>query len=205
MSALNSRDINTSTPLGKRQLKEVLTSIFAGLIFSPQDIWLVTAWLTDFDVIDNRSGDWNVLNPNWGSRMITFLDLLETAVDAGCQLNLVVKQSDRNDSAVNRLKNYFANNDLFYLCISQELHIKGLLTKSCFLKGSMNFTYFGANKNEELLTLTSDLHSMSSARIDFKKSYKFEYPKATQSQKSERISEELLQEIDEEEDDHDFF
>lgn len=204
MIHLNSRDIMTNSPLGKRQLKEVLGSIFAGVIIIPQDIWLVTAWLTDFDVLDNRSGNWSYLNPQWGSRMITFLELLETAVISGCKLNLVVKDNDINDSSIHRLKTNLREEIGFRMKLSPNLHIKGLLTESCFLQGSMNFTYSGANRNEELVTLTADPHSLSNTRIDFKKSYPFDCSKITKPITSETsISKPSLN--DEEEDEHDFF
>lgn len=86
------RQIMTKTYIGKRQIREVLSGIMTGLIVSPQEIWLVSAWVSDFELLDNRGGDWSVLNPSWGSRTISFLEVLETVVLSGSKLNLVVKK-----------------------------------------------------------------------------------------------------------------
>lgn len=203
MIELTSRDIMTKSLLGKRELREILSSIFAGVIIVPQNLWLVTAWLTDFDVLDNRSGNWSYLNPEWGARQVSFLDLLETAVKSGCHLNMVVKEDIINDAALYRLRTNLGKEVGFRICESQEVHIKGFLTESCFLKGSMNFTYSGANKNEEMLSLTGDEHQLSSARIEFKESYQF---KPREIEPNNPINNDKhVSNIEDDEDEHDFF
>ncbi|MCF4010631.1 phospholipase D-like domain-containing protein DpdK [Rheinheimera sp. UJ63] len=194
----------TKSPLGKRELREVLSSIFAGVIIVPQDLWLVTAWLTDFDVLDNRSGNWSYLNPDWGPRQISFLELLETAVKSGCSLRVVVKKDNINEAAVYRLQTNLGKEPSFRICESHEVHIKGLLTESCFLKGSMNFTYSGANKNEELVSLTGDEHQLSNARIEFRETYKFE-PRHDTTQYPTSYVDKHDSNIEEGEDEHEFF
>tara|TARA_B110000211_G_scaffold235021_1_gene308551 strand:+ start:21087 stop:21689 length:603 start_codon:yes stop_codon:yes gene_type:complete len=196
----NLRKIRTKTPLGKRHLKEVLGSTFAGLIISPEEIWLITAWFTNFEILDNRSGNWSYLNPSWGNRMVTFVELLETAVLNGCKLNLVVNETKTNDTALNLLKSKLVNEDNFRFEISKKEHIKGLITESCFIDGSMNLTFSGANINSEMLTLSGDIHEISEARIDFDNLYFKNYKQKTKMTDSPTI------EIEEDEDDdHDFF
>jgi hypothetical protein len=194
------RKIRTKTPLGKRHLKEVLGSTFAGLIISPEEIWLITAWFTNFEILDNRSGNWNYLNASWGNRMVTFVELLETAVLNGCKLNLVVNETKTNDTALNLLKSKLVNEVNFRFEVSKKEHIKGLVTESCFIDGSMNLTFSGANVNSEMLTLSGDSHEISEARIDFGNLYFKNY-----QQKSQVINSPII-EIEEDEDDvHDFF
>lgn len=197
------RDIVTKTPLGRRQLTEVLTTIFAGLIIVPEEIWLVTAWLTDFDVLDNRGGNWSYLNPEWGPRVVTFIELLEFAVQKGCKLNLVVKNDDINSNSIYRLKTALKTYSDFNILEAEDLHKKGFLTETCFLKGSMNFTYRGANLNDELMSLTSDQNEISNMRIEFKNDYIFEYT----PNDNDGIDERLVQEktLDDDEDDYEFF
>jgi len=196
----NLRKIRTKTPLGKRHLKEVLGSTFAGLIISPEEIWLITAWFTNFEVLDNRSGNWSYLNPNWGNRMVTFVELLETAVLNGCKLNLVVNETKTNDTALNLLKNKLVNEDNFRFEISKKEHIKGLITESCFIDGSMNLTFSGANVNSEMLTLSGDIHEISEARIDFDNLYFKNY-----TQKSKMTDSPIIEVEEDEDDDHGFF
>ncbi|WP_202980688.1 phospholipase D-like domain-containing protein DpdK [Alteromonas sp. RKMC-009] len=202
MSKSMTRDIVTKTPLGKRQLREVLTNIFAGLIIVPEEIWLVTAWLTDFDVLDNRSGNWSFLNPEWGPKTVTFIELLEFAAHKGCKLNVVVKKDEINSKSVYRLKTNLRENTDFKILETEDLHKKGFLTQTCFLKGSMNFTYRGANLNDELISLTSDQHEISNMKIEFKNDYIFSYsPKSREIGDESSVTE---RPVGDEEDDYEF-
>ena len=50
------RQIFLHGPLGQRHLREILSAQFSGLILYPELIWLISPWMSDFDVIDNRDG-----------------------------------------------------------------------------------------------------------------------------------------------------
>lgn len=60
------RQIFLHGPLGQRHLREILSAQFSGLILYPEPIWLISPWMSDFDVIDNRGGQWSFLDPSWG-------------------------------------------------------------------------------------------------------------------------------------------
>lgn len=73
------RQIFLHGPLGQRQLREVLSAQFSGLILYPELIWLISPWMSDFDVIDNRGGngvflirrgvpEWSVSRNYWRRR-----------------------------------------------------------------------------------------------------------------------------------------
>ena len=97
-------------------------------------------------------------------------------------------------------KSKLVNEDNFRFEISKKEHIKGLITESCFIDGSMNLTFSGANINSEMLTLSGDIHEISEARIDFDNLYFKNYKQKTKMTDSPTI------EIEEDEDDdHDFF
>ena len=160
--------------LGQRHLKEVLSAQVAGLLIKPELIWLVSPWVSDFPVLDNRTGDWDVLEPSWGNREISFMELLASAVNGGCPLRLVTLNDGKSQGFISQLKNrLFGGVDYKYLA-SDSLHTKGLLTSRFFLKGSMNYTFHGANLNDEVLELTNDGTMISEALIEFGERYHFE-------------------------------
>ncbi|EDX7803241.1 PLD-like domain protein, partial [Salmonella enterica subsp. enterica serovar Oranienburg] len=64
----------------------------------------------------------------------------------------------------------FAN---FRLEWRNHLHIKGFLTQNVFLKGSMNFTRSGVNRNEEFVELNCDSHMIGEAITEFERQYLF--------------------------------
>ncbi len=167
----NNRIIFTNNSIGRRQFKEVLGNILLSLIVSPSEFWLVSPWITDYELVDNRSGAWNNVEPSWGARKLSFSDLLIRAMESGCKVNLVTTKDPMNNAFIDRLQVAIPNNKLLNLIISENLHIKGLLTKNSFLAGSMNFTFSGAHRNEEQVTLSVDSHSITEAKLEFENRY----------------------------------
>jgi len=181
------RIIFTKTPLGKRQIKETLADLFVSLLLKPNKIILVSPWISDFDLLDNRSGQWNSLESKWGYRIIRFSEILTQAMYCGCQLQLVTNKDKSNQAFVQKLQHSVPEPDIFkyiqseYLSEenllklqyeqSETLHIKGLLTHDFFLSGSMNFTYSGTNINDEQIQLILDKDTILEATLEFKDTY----------------------------------
>ncbi|EJC6828440.1 TPA: hypothetical protein NKQ52_004682 [Vibrio parahaemolyticus] len=165
------RQIMTKTYIGKRQIKEVISAVLVGAITSPQEIWLVSAWVSNFELLDNRGGDWSSLNPSWGCRIISFFEVLETAVLTGCKLNLVVKKDDQNEAIIQAFSTRLKHSPLFRVEVSDDLHTKGLLMESAFLSGSMNFTFYGTNKNDEEMTFFIDSRTISDTKLFYQTAY----------------------------------
>jgi hypothetical protein len=170
---LTERQIFLHGPLGRRQYREVLGSLMASLVVVPDKIYLVSPWLTDFFLLDNRSGFWDAIEPSWGSREIRFSELIATAVNNGSSLRVVVNNDGKSQSFINHFENMLGFNADYKLLKSQPLHTKGILTRSFFLKGSMNYTASGASLNEEHLTLTCDPTQISEALLEFSGHYEF--------------------------------
>jgi phosphatidylserine/phosphatidylglycerophosphate/cardiolipin synthase-like enzyme len=168
------RQIFLHGPLGQRHLKEVLSAQMAGLFLRPKRIWLVSPWISDFPVLDNRTGDWDTLEPSWGNREIGFLELLASAVNNGCPLRLVTQNDGKSLSFINQLQNRLLSCADYKYLASDTLHTKGLLTRHFFLRGSMNYTYHGARLNDEILELTNDGTIISEALLEFENRYQFE-------------------------------
>lgn len=167
------RQIFLHGPLGQRQLREVLSAQFSGLILYPELIWLISPWMSDFDVIDNRGGQWSFLDPSWGARMVSFQELLATAVNNGCPLRIVSRPDTLNKVFVERLQARLSPNHDMQCSYYENLHAKGMLTKHFFLKGSMNYTWSGANLNDEHLLFSSNKTLISDALIEFGGQYTF--------------------------------
>ncbi len=171
MSLRDKRQIMTKSLVGKQHIKEVLSGMLMGEILHPREMWLVSAWISDFELLDNRGGAWDLLNPSWGHRMVTFFEMLETAVSNGCHLNVVVKKHSNNLKPVAQLQKRLARFAHFRFEETEELHTKGLLTKHAFLGGSMNFTYSGTNRNEEMMIFERDPNVLANTGLEFSTSY----------------------------------
>ena len=168
------RQIFLHGPLGRRQFREVLGGLMAGLLLNPEPIWLVSPWLSDFPLLDNCSGQWDALEPGWGSREVSFNEVLATAVNGGCRLRVVTRDDAYSRRFVQQLSGRLMAGHDFSCQFSEQVHTKGLLTHSCFLKGSMNYTWSGTNRNDEHVMLTSNSQIISEALLEFEEHYRFE-------------------------------
>jgi hypothetical protein len=167
----NTRAIILHNELGMRQLKETLSNVLLGLSQCPDTIWLVSPWVTDFDLLDNRSNNWSNLNPSWGARTIRFTELLIFCVESGCKLNVVCNPDDINSAFIKRLQTAITDSHFLSITISENLHTKGLLTSSLWLAGSMNFTYSGVHLNQEQVQLNMSKDTIVDMKLEFEQSY----------------------------------
>lgn len=172
MNTYRTRVIVLNNDLGMRQLKEALGNILIGLSQCPDTIWLVSPWVTDFDLLDNRSHNWSNINPSWGARKVRFSELLIFAIESGCSLNLVTNEDNINDAFINRIKSGVSESSSFSYVASENLHTKGLLTSSIWLAGSMNFTYSGTHLNQEQVTLSTSKDIILEMTLEFEQSYR---------------------------------
>lgn len=171
----SNRQIFSFGPYGERQLGETLSDLLIGLTLSPDQIWLVSAWVTDFDLLDNRSGSWDWIEPSWGHRYVTFSELLIAAVESGCELSFVTNSDVLNDKFFNRLKSGITSARSLTRVVDDDdriLHIKGLLCSSFFLAGSMNFTYSGVHRNAERIVLQLEPDKIAEAKLEFHGRYR---------------------------------
>jgi len=166
-----SRQIFIHGPYGMRQLKETLVDLLVGLILSPDKVWLVSPWLSDFDLLDNRSGNWNCIQPTWGPRFVRFSELLVAAVNSGCDLNCVTIRDDMNPRFFDQLDRGLSAGHSYFRTEAKRLHTKGLLCSSFFLAGSMNFTYSGTHRNDERVDLIVDPDAIAEAKLEFENRY----------------------------------
>jgi len=154
-----------------RQFKETFSNILLGLSLCPEEIWLVSPWVTDFDLLDNRSNNWSNLNPGWTGRKVRFSELLIFAVQAGCKLKLVTKNDPINKEFQSKLRNAVGASKDFSIIFSETLHTKGFLTPSIWIAGSMNFTYSGTHLNQEQVQLNISKDIILEMKLEFEQSY----------------------------------
>lgn len=174
VSTVVQRQIFLHGPLGQRQLCDVLGAQLAMLILAPEPLWLVSPWLSDFALLDNRAGQWGALTPGWEQGEIGFIEVLAQVVNSGCALRLVTRDDGRSLNFVERLQAKLSPQADFRWLATAQVHTKGLLCGSFFLKGSMNFTWSGTHRNDEHLTLTCDRDILAEAQLEFDAHYQFD-------------------------------
>ena len=164
------------------EVRDLLQSLLVTELLAPSDeIWLVSPWVTDLPLLDNRAGAYAGLDPSWPKRFLTLAELLAFALKTAplCQLRVVTRPGSHNQRFCRRLGTLTeldATGDRLFLEDDREtLHIKGLAGSNFALKGSMNFTYNGVEVLEEAVELETDLSQVASLLLSFKS----HYPKVT--------------------------
>jgi len=156
------------------EVRDLLESLFAAELLAPgEQIWLVSPWVTDLPLLDNRAGAYAGLEPSWPKRFLTLAELLAFALKTAplCRVRVVTRPDVHNQRFCRRLRT-LAELDATHGRLGVEddrgtLHIKGLAGTHFALKGSMNFTYNGVEVLEEAVELETDLSRVASLLLSF--------------------------------------
>ena len=67
---------------------ESLQAAFASELIAPsRSIWIVSPWISDIQIIDNRAGGFDaVLDASWGQRQVRLAEILARCVALGTHL-----------------------------------------------------------------------------------------------------------------------
>lgn len=172
MTALYRR-IFKNQQTGSATVRELLQSMFVGeMLGNGNRIWIVSPWVSNIVIIDNRSGNFDSLNPEWGRREVRLADVLIGFMARGTQVVLVTRDLDTNTPLVNRLREMAAMHAIDEQLIIQLdplLHTKGILLSHSLLIGSMNLTYNGLEMNDEWIQFSVDPDDIATTRLEFAK------------------------------------
>jgi hypothetical protein len=158
------RRITTVSRRYSRHLLDALMSLFALELVSPApEIYLVSAWVTDIELLDNNFGQYRALLPEASGTQVRLSSLLNTLADRGIAIHVALRDDEINDDFITRL-----NRPPIHVKTSDDLHAKILLTAHFCWEGSMNFTYSGVHKNPESVTLSTDPTHISQALLNIK-------------------------------------
>jgi hypothetical protein len=166
------RRIFKSQLTGTATLQELLQTLFVAELVQPgEEVWIVSPWISNVVLIDNRSGSFDFLNPEWGRREIRLTDVLITLMNYNSHVHVVTRNDPGNDAFHTRMRDTLQEHDLqdkFSLLINDQLHTKGILLTQCLVMGSMNLTYNGMMINDESIDFSIDLQDLAQARIEFR-------------------------------------
>jgi hypothetical protein len=167
------------TSAGNRDdIRDLLESLLASELLCPgPEIWIVSPWISDVPLLDNRSGAYSGLESSWPKRHITLAELLAHALktNPSTVLHIVTRPDSHNSRFTSRflfLAQLDGNTDRLRIDEKRpELHTKGIATHSFALIGSMNLTYNGISVLEETVHLDIDSTRISQFLINLKGHY----------------------------------
>lgn len=157
----------------------LLQTLFAAELINPSDcIWLVSPWVSDIEILDNRTHAFRHLEPSWPRGSVRLSDVLASLLERGTTVHVATRPvrpwigdlGRHNDRFLEELMRRVPAAAHLSIHRQEEsnLHTKGLLGNKFFLSGSMNFTYNGVTVNDEQVRLTLDPSEVAQAHLEFK-------------------------------------
>lgn len=175
---MSSRQISKTSVTSCNDAAEVLRMLFISELMSPSsEIWLVSPWISDISIFDNKTGDFSGLCPTWSNRMIRLTEVVYRLLELGSSIYIVTRPVEHNDNGFLRrldelIRGGIVGNNLKVITKGKDdLHIKGILTESCILEGSMNITYNGVEVLDERISIKTSEHDVSLASLQFRAAY----------------------------------
>lgn len=166
------RQIFLSQRSGQRQCQEVLTGVLMSGLIHPHEMWIVSPWLSDFEVVDNRLYAWQHLVPTWPPQWIGFVQVVAQLIQSQNQLFIVSRNNETSRKFVQQLHDALPKGASYHLKYSEDLHTKGIVTEQVLVSGSLNLTFSGTNRNDELIHVFNDPQMIRGALAEFEHQYR---------------------------------
>lgn len=170
----DNRQTFTTQATSRSEIREMLEGIFvAELLVPSESIWLVSPWISDIDILDNRCGQFSSLVPTWGLRRIRLSEIFGQLMNVS-SVHIVARPDSHNDAFLQKMDDLARaseDSSKLQVTIRETLHLKGLLGQDYYLSGSMNLTYSGVEVNHEGVSLDRSPAGIAAARIHFQENY----------------------------------
>ncbi len=165
------RRIFKSSVTSWKVIEELITlMILAELVDPGEEFWIVSPWISDVPLLDNRPGSFDVVNPEWGRREVRLVDVASQLMAGGSRLIVVTRFNEHNKIFLQRLRDAAVDAAVeasLTVIVRDQLHTKGILSKRGLMLGSMNLTYNGLELNDEIVEYDTDPTNLASARLAF--------------------------------------
>lgn len=167
MSLYPSRDLHV---VGERRTaKDLLESLLIVELMSPgPEFWIVSAWVSDIEIVDNSARQYGTLCPEWPVGPVRLSQVLLALMSRGTTVYLCTNEDSHNDAIIHTLQ--AASEDLpgrFVWRRAKELHQKGILGTAFVLDGSMNLTFNGVYVNDEHVIFRTDPAVVAERRLQY--------------------------------------
>ena len=168
------RDIVRRSRYARNEVRELLQSIFVSELIQPSsELWLVSPWLSDIEVIDDAAGAFASIVGDAFGTSLTLSAALVSLAEAGTRVHVVTRPGDSEDfrNALNRHLFHSPQRDRVSQRTVETLHTKGLVGDDYRVMGSMNFTFNGIQLNDEIIRFDRSAEAIARIRLEFEQQY----------------------------------
>ena len=168
------RDVVRRSRHARNEVRELLQSVFVAELIRPsKELWLVSPWLSDIEVIDDTAGAFASIVRGTLNTSLTLSAALALLAAAGTGVHVVTRPVDSQNfcDALNRHLAHSPHKDQVTLRTVQTLHTKGLVGDDYRVMGSMNFTFNGIRINDEIIRFDRNAEAVARMRLEFEQQY----------------------------------
>lgn len=172
---MSHRVINRTYARPHKLIGEALQNLIIGELLSPgKQLLVVSPWISDVPLIDNRRGNFTALNPTWGATVIRLSAVLRLILEQQTKVYIVTGPDRRAIAFVNKLKADAKREGTDHLLVVRQTdpdpnvldHQKAIAGDNWIVHGSMNLTYRGVELNGELVTVSTDRPHVAATTIE---------------------------------------
>ena len=175
------RHIHKSSWRCQDEVRELLQAIFVGEMLAPSKcLWLVSPWISDIPIIDNRAGAFDALDSSWGPRTLRLGEVITRSLQIGTTVVVATRPVPHNRPFLAQLASAASEAGVtssLLLNEAEDLHEKGLLGDDFYLSGSMNLTYGGVELLEETVKFDTAGDVVAEARLVYYERWGGELPR----------------------------
>lgn len=171
MTEAVTRSIFRSSIHCRSEIRELLEGIFVRELLSPSpEFFIVSPWVSDIAVIDNRANAYTDILPQSGPREVRLGEVLRVMLRSGANVCLAIRPDRHNDKLIDTLVSRAQadrTDEQLTIASEKDLHEKGICGADYYLNGSMNLTYNGIEVLEESVKYVTDPSEVSRVQVTY--------------------------------------
>ncbi|WP_299537807.1 phospholipase D-like domain-containing protein DpdK [uncultured Streptomyces sp.] len=161
------RTLRTNARSALRADSLIRTALLAQLAGGQGELWLVSAWISDVELVDNSDGSFDYVLGEDPPERCRLSDLLVLLARAGMTVRVVTRPTVANEAFVQRLHAGADSTCDLRVVEDDDVHEKCLVGPGWIFQGSMNFTRNGLARNKEQITYAVDERAAAQALVEF--------------------------------------
>ena len=160
-------------------LQELLQNIFISEIIHPsKDLWVISPWISNIEIFDNRGGAFTSLCPDWQGLTVRLQQILVLLMSFDTKVIIISNLDNHNDrffAGIAQKSEDTGLGDKLTLLRRNTLHTKGIFSQHGSLTGSMNLTFNGMKILDEHIVYTISKPDIAQGILECKQYLQIEH------------------------------
>jgi phosphatidylserine/phosphatidylglycerophosphate/cardiolipin synthase-like enzyme len=163
---IRERDQRTGQATGVK-IDRLLSDVLLSELLNPsEDLWLMSPWISDIEVLDNTGGTYDAAFSDPLNRAYSFAEVLGLLTKAGSRLR-VVTLPGKSLQFLEHLQYQADASNLRIIRDEKIYHEKTFCGDDWQITGSMNYTHHGMHRNDERSRYLLDKTAAALTRVEF--------------------------------------